>query len=99
MLVLSRLKEEAIMIGDAIEVRVLDVRGDRVRLGILAPPEVSVHRKEVFLAIQQENLAASRAESVDETLRVLKGEPERSVEPGRAGAVPDAGTGDDEPKS
>jgi carbon storage regulator len=62
-LVLSRGPEEAIVIGDAVEVRVLEVRGDRVRLGIIAPSEIPVHRKEVFLAIQKENREASAAEA------------------------------------
>ncbi len=59
MLVLSRGPEEGIMIGDQVEVRVLEVRGDKVRLGIVAPSDVAVHRKEVFLAIQKENRAAA----------------------------------------
>lgn len=54
MLVLSRLKNESIIINDDIEVVVLDVRGDKVRLGIQAPNNVPVHRKEVWLAIQAE---------------------------------------------
>ena len=54
MLVLSRKKDESIMIGDDIEIVVVDIRGDKVRLGITAPREVSVHRKEVFEAIQKE---------------------------------------------
>jgi len=63
MLVLSRGPEEGIMIGEEVEVRVLEVRGDRVRLGIVAPPSVSVHRKEVFLSIRRENVAALAAEA------------------------------------
>ncbi|MGA2915262.1 MAG: carbon storage regulator CsrA [Sedimentisphaerales bacterium] len=54
MLVLSRQKNESIMIGDDVEVIIVDVRGDKVRLGITAPKAISVHRKEVYLAIQQE---------------------------------------------
>jgi len=53
-LVLSRQRDQAIKIGDDIEVTVVDVRGDKVRLGINAPSDVSVHRKEVWLAIQEE---------------------------------------------
>ena len=52
MLVLTRKKHQSIMIGDNIEISVLDVIGDKVRIGIQAPREVSVFRKEVFLAIQ-----------------------------------------------
>ena len=54
MLVLSRQKGESIMIGDDIEVTVTEIREDRVRLGIAAPKIVSVHRKEVYEAIQKE---------------------------------------------
>ncbi len=54
MLVLSRQRDEAIMIGDEIEITVVDVRGDKVRLGITAPSSVAVHRKEVYEAIQRE---------------------------------------------
>lgn len=60
MLVLSRQKNEAIMIGDDIEITVVDVRGDRVRLGISAPQSVPVHRKEIYEAIRRENIEASR---------------------------------------
>ena len=54
MLVLSRQKNESIMIGDNVEVIIVDVRGDKVRLGITAPKAISVHRKEVYEAIQRE---------------------------------------------
>lgn len=54
MLVLSRKKEESIMIGDDVEIRIVDVRGDKVRLGITAPRTVSVHRKEIYDAIQKD---------------------------------------------
>jgi carbon storage regulator len=54
MLVLSRCKDESIMIGDDVEIVIVDIRGDKVRLGINAPRGVSVHRKEIFLAIQKE---------------------------------------------
>ena len=54
MLVLSRQKDESIMIGDDVEITIVDVRGDKVRLGINAPRNISVHRKEIYLAIQKE---------------------------------------------
>ena len=54
MLVLSRQKDESIMIGDNIKITIVDVRGDKVRLGINAPKEVPVHRIEVYEAIQRE---------------------------------------------
>ncbi len=67
MLVLSRQRDETIMIGDSIEITVVDVRGDKVRLGITAPSRVSVHRKEVYEAIEAENArAASLAADGDE---------------------------------
>ncbi len=58
MLVLSRQRDETIMIGDDVEITVVDIRGDKVRLGITAPAHISVHRKEVYEAIQRENRAA-----------------------------------------
>ena len=60
MLVLSRQRDETIMIGDDIEVTVVDIRGDKVRLGITAPREISVHRKEVYDAIRRENREAAQ---------------------------------------
>ncbi len=54
MLVLSRQRDETIMIGDDIEITVVDIRGEKVRLGINAPPHVPVHRKEVYEAIKRE---------------------------------------------
>ena len=60
MLVLSRQKEESIMIGDNIEITIVDVRGDKVRLGISAPRDVTVHRREIFDAIQKEKEEKSK---------------------------------------
>ena len=54
MLVLSRKKDEKIVIGDNITVMVIEIRGDKVRLGIDAPKEVTVHRQEVYEAIKRE---------------------------------------------
>ncbi|MEX0818908.1 MAG: carbon storage regulator CsrA [Pirellulaceae bacterium] len=53
MLVLSRKKNEQIVIGDNVVITIVDVRGDKVRIGIQAPPEVPVHRHEIYLALQQ----------------------------------------------
>lgn len=61
MLVLSRQRDETIMIGDEIEITVVDIRGDKVRLGINAPARVAVHRKEVYEAIRKENEQAARS--------------------------------------
>jgi carbon storage regulator len=60
MLVLSRQRDESIIIGDNVIVTIVDVRGDKVRLGIEAPREVSVHRREVYEAIQRENQQAAQ---------------------------------------
>jgi carbon storage regulator len=65
MLVLSRQRDESIIIGDNIVVTIVDVRGDKVRLGIEAPREVSVHRREVYEAIQRENQQASKIQLDD----------------------------------
>ena len=59
MLVLSRQRDETIMIGDDIELTVVDIRGDKVRLGIKAPSHIAVHRKEIYDAIKRENQQAS----------------------------------------
>lgn len=58
MLVLTRKKGESIMIGDNIEVKLISVDGDQVKLGIVAPKSVKVHRSEIFEAIQQQNKEA-----------------------------------------
>src|SRR5688500_11002471 len=60
MLVLSRQRDQSIMIGDDIDITVVDIRGDKVRLGISAPRHVSVHRKEIFEQIRRENQQASQ---------------------------------------
>jgi carbon storage regulator len=57
MLVLSRQKDESIMIGDEVEITIVDVRGDKVRLGITAPKSIAVHRREIYDAIQREKKA------------------------------------------
>ncbi|MFQ6036430.1 MAG: carbon storage regulator CsrA [Sedimentisphaerales bacterium] len=54
MLVLSRQRDESIMIGDDVKITIVDVRGDKVRLGIEAPKEIPVHRMEIYEAIQRE---------------------------------------------
>jgi len=60
MLVLSRQRDQSIVIGDNIVVTIVDVRGDKVRLGIEAPGEIPVHRQEVYDAIQRENRQSDR---------------------------------------
>jgi len=59
MLVLSRKKDEKIVIGDQISIMVIEIRGDKVRLGIDAPKEITVHRQEVYEAIKKEQDEAS----------------------------------------
>ena len=59
MLVLSRQRDESIIIGDNIKITVVDIRGDKVRLGIEAPTEIPVHRQEVYEAVRRENLRAA----------------------------------------
>jgi carbon storage regulator len=63
MLVLTRKTNQSIMIGDEIEVSVLAVSGDKVRVGISAPRDVPVFRKEVYLAIQEERVASASQEA------------------------------------
>jgi len=73
MLVLTRKSNQSIMIGDDIEVSVLAIMGEKVRIGIQAPRDVPVFRKEVYLEIQQERLgsASDAREEVDAALRGL----------------------------
>ena len=65
MLVLSRHRDESIMIGDDVVVTIVDIRGDKVRLGIDAPQDIPVHRREVYEAIQRENQRASHLKAND----------------------------------
>jgi carbon storage regulator len=78
MLVLSRQKDQTIMIGDLIQITIVDIRGDKVRLGITAPLAIPVHRKEVYEAIQSENRAASgvRLDDVSMLERLIQRSPE-----------------------
>jgi carbon storage regulator len=71
MLVLARKINERIVIGEDVEVSVVDIKGDQVKLGIKAPKRVKVYRQEVYEAIQQENRAA--AQSAAQSLRGLEG--------------------------
>lgn len=65
MLVLSRQRDEVIVIGDDVEITVVDIRGDKVRLGVTAPPHIPVHRKEVYEAIKRESRAAANIKPED----------------------------------
>lgn len=62
MLVLSRQRDESIMIGDDVEITIVDVRGDKVRLGITAPKSIPVHRREIYDAIQREKAEKAQAD-------------------------------------
>jgi len=64
MLVLSRHRDESIMIGDDVVVTIVDIRGDKVRLGIAAPQHIPVHRQEVYEAIKRENERAKKTRPV-----------------------------------
>ncbi len=76
MLVLARRLNESIMIGDDIEIVVIDIKGDQVKLGIRAPKRVTVHRKEIYDEIRKENIAAMdskfRPEELKEFSDILK---------------------------
>jgi carbon storage regulator len=69
MLVLTRKSNQSIMIGDDIEVSVLSIMGEKVRIGIQAPRDIPVFRKEVYLEIQQERDGAANSNGSTETLR------------------------------
>jgi len=71
MLVLSRKKGQSIIIGENIEITVVEIQGDMVRIGINAPREVSVHRQEVFDQIASENQQAQQSEKLAIKLRQL----------------------------
>jgi carbon storage regulator len=73
MLVLSRHRDESIMIGDDVVVTIVDIRGDKVRLGINAPQDIPVHRQEVYEAIQRENKRAAQVQPAQ--TRGLKSSP------------------------
>ncbi len=73
MLALSRKKNEAIVINNNIEITILDVRGDQVKVGIAAPKEIPIYRKEVYLQIQQENAEATNLGGIEELQRLLGG--------------------------
>ena len=65
MLALTRKKGESLVLNNNIEVTVLEIRGDQVKLGIKAPKQVPVYRKEVYLQIQKENEAAASVENLE----------------------------------
>ena len=84
MLVLTRAVNEAIVIGGNIEVTIIDVKGGKVRIGIQAPPSVTVHRREVHQAIQDANREAAKPGpvSLDELQRMLEERKRQGKGPG-----------------
>jgi carbon storage regulator len=71
MLALTRKKGESLVLNNDIEVTVLEIRGDQVKLGIKAPKQVPVYRKEVYLQIQKENEAAASVENLEALKNLL----------------------------
>ena len=71
MLALSRKKNEAIVINNNIEITVLDIRGDQIKLGIAAPKEIPIYRKEVYIKIQNENKQATDVSGIEELKKLL----------------------------
>ncbi|WP_408072075.1 carbon storage regulator CsrA [Butyrivibrio sp. JL13D10] len=72
MLALSRKKNESIIVNNDIEITILDIRGDQVKVGIAAPKEVPIYRKEVYLQIQEENKAATNTDGISALANLLK---------------------------
>jgi len=72
MLALSRKKGESILVNENIEITILDVKGDQVKIGISAPREVPIYRKEVYQQIQEANKEAANAEGMEELRKLLK---------------------------
>ena len=78
MLVLSRTRDESIVIGDNVVITIVDVRGDKVRLGIEAPGEVPVHRQEVYEAIQRENRKTGQLQTCGSAARIAESDNDSS---------------------
>ena len=79
--IIYRKRDEMIMIGDDIEIRIVDIRGDKVRLGITAPNMIPVHRKEVWDAVQRENAEQRREAEKYHKLHLSNGSPSRGFRP------------------
>ena len=73
MLALSRRTNESIMIGNDIEISILEIKGDQVKIGVKAPKSIPVFRKEIFLQIEEENKKAAAQEQTRETIEQLFG--------------------------
>lgn len=72
MLALSRKKDEAIIINNNIEITIIDVKGDQVKLGISAPKSVPIYRKEVYVQIEESNKEATNSTGIDALKNLLK---------------------------
>ena len=71
MLALTRKKGESLVINNNIEISILEVRGDQIKIGITAPKDVPIYRKEVYKQIQEENRASVRAEGLEALKKML----------------------------
>ena len=72
MLALSRKKDEAIVINNNVEIKIIEIKGDQVKLGISAPKSVPIYRKEVYLQIQEPNQASASADAMAALKNLLK---------------------------
>ena len=72
MLALSRKKNEALVINNNVEITILDIKGDQVKVGITAPKEVPVYRKEVYLQIQESNKESVSADGIEALRNIFK---------------------------
>ncbi|MBN2326709.1 MAG: carbon storage regulator CsrA [Candidatus Omnitrophica bacterium] len=74
MLVLTRKRDESIIIGDDVEITIVDIKGEKVKIGVSAPKTLSIHRKEIYEAIQEENKAAvnNRAPNLSGLIHVIQ---------------------------
>ncbi|TCP26032.1 carbon storage regulator CsrA [Scopulibacillus darangshiensis] len=72
MLVLTRKTNQSFMIGDDIEVQILGIDGDQIKIGIQAPKDIDIHRKEIYLSIQEENSEAVQEASLEKVINFNK---------------------------
>ena len=72
MLALSRRKKESLIINNNVEITVLEIKGDQVKLGISAPKDVSIYRKEIYLQIEEANKEAMQVEGIENLQNLLK---------------------------
>ena len=72
MLALSRRKKESLIVNNNVEITVLEIKGDQVKLGISAPKDVSIYRKEIYLQIEEANKEAMKVEGIENLQNLLK---------------------------